>query len=693
MPECSIIMPVLNKASLTRQCLDALIACHESSDFEIIVVDDGSTDATAELLAGYGDTIHVLTHARNCGFATSCNDGARLAAGKHLIFLNNDTVPLKGWLDKLVAYAERFPAAAVVGTKMLFPNNTIQHAGVVVCQDRDCRHIYAGFPADHPAVNKSRRFQVVTAGCALFRREPFEQAGGFDPAFFNGYEDVDLCLRLGDKGHEIHYCHESVLYHLEQIVTKSMPDRRQSSHRNYLLYQSRWGHRVQPDDIQYYIADGLFRITYNDEYYPVELEISPALALLSEGHEREGDRLLHARARQVHDLLRETIQLSVRVKEAEFEAAAAANAAAATPAAATQRPAPADSHELLAKGDIHWLANETSGRLVSVIMPLKNAADKLRVLLPRILSQKSLDQVEIVAVDSGSVDDTITVLRQYAATIVSIPPREFDHGLTRNLGTRYARGSVFVFLNKACLPANEHWLANLLAPLDKDPRIAGVCSRIQPRPEADLLTHRDIMRDEDGSPERQVRVIDDREEYQRLSHGELRSLINFHTQGAALRPEVFARIPFRPMRLGEDILWAKEVLEAGYKIQHEPSAVILHSHSYSYREHFMRNFDDGLVNEQIVGRTFADEDVLPTIEKLVGDDWKHLESECRLSDLERERWQLISALRRTAQTVGNWLGVNHARFNCDLVSWCSMTEQVRAGALTEVGVSDSPRPT
>jgi len=686
MPDCSIIIPVYNKASLTRQCLDTLFACAEASAFEVIVVNDASTDSTAELLAGYGDRIRVLSHAGNSGFANSCNDGARAAFGKYLVFLNNDTIPLKGWLDKLVAYAEGHPAATVVGAKMLYPNDTVQHAGVVICQDYGCRHIYAGFPANHPAVNKSRRFQVVTAGCALFRREAFEQAGGFDPAFSNGHEDVDLCLRLGEMGCEIHYCHESVLYHLESISTDAVTEYEKCARRNFGLFKSRWVNRAQPDDIRYYIEDGLLGVSYN-QLYPLEVRLSPALGLLTgAGCERERDRLLNSRARQVYQLLRETVRLNVRVKEAELQAAAAVNNDSANTSIANGSigvaAAPADA-ELLSKGEVHRLSTATSGRVISVILPVKNAAAQLRQILPRVLSQKSKDQVEFVAVDSGSSDDTIAVLRQFAATIVSIPPQAFDHGMTRNLATRYARGSVYVFLTKTALPADEHWLANLIAPLDKDPVIAGVCSRTQPKPDADFLTYRDVMRDPDSSPERQVRAISDSAKYGALDHHTLRLLINFHTQGTAIRPEVFARIPFRQILMGEDIRWAKEVLEAGYKIQHEPTAVVLHSHNYSVEEIFLRNFDDGFVNEQVVGRTFADEDVIPAIEEQVRDDWEYLKNECRLSGDKLERWKLMSSLRRTAQTVGQWLGVNHRRCKGDLVPFCSLTARLRADAVTE----------
>src|SRR3954451_17341299 len=103
----SIIISVLNQDDLTEQCLDTLLGlASQRAGFEIIVVDDGSAEATAGLLAGYGDRIRVVRHERNRGFAASCNDGAAVALGRFLVFLNNDTIPLSGWLDALVDYAE-----------------------------------------------------------------------------------------------------------------------------------------------------------------------------------------------------------------------------------------------------------------------------------------------------------------------------------------------------------------------------------------------------------------------------------------------------------------------------------------------------------------------------------------------------------------------------------------------------------
>jgi GT2 family glycosyltransferase len=306
--ECSIIIPVYNRAALTRQCLEVLV--HEPpvlTSAEIVVVNDGSTESLQSLIDAYQGSVQFLQHETNMGFAAACNDGAAASSARWLVFLNNDTQPQTGWLDALVHYAEEHPNAAAVGSKLVFPNDTIQHAGVVICQDLYPRHLYAGFPADHPAVNRSRRFQSVTAACVLVRRQAFEAAGGFDTAFRNGYEDVDFCLRLGERGHEVHYCHTSVVYHLESVSRDE--GRGEVDAANDQLFRDRWADRLRPDDLNYYVADGLLRLKYW-EMYPATLEVSPLLATIAgEDHDRQADRLLNARARQVFELMKENTRL------------------------------------------------------------------------------------------------------------------------------------------------------------------------------------------------------------------------------------------------------------------------------------------------------------------------------------------------------------------------------------------------
>ena len=309
---CSIVIPVHGRAGLTRQCIEAILAEPPQAAFELIVVDDASPDDTAAVLSGFGDRIRVVTRPANGGFAEAANDGAAAAESENLVFLNNDTIPLAGWLDELVAAADADPDLGIAGSKLLFPNETVQHAGVVVCQDGNPRHIYAGFPAGHPAVNRERTFQAVTAAAMLIRRKLFEQAGGFDTAFHNSLEDTDLCMRVGELGHEVRYRPSSVLYHLESV---SRGRNSKEIAANTRLFKERWGDKAERDDLRRYVEDGLLRVRYR-EIYPIGIELAPELATAVAGP--DGDRFVELQSRQVADLLRETVRLTAHVADLEL---------------------------------------------------------------------------------------------------------------------------------------------------------------------------------------------------------------------------------------------------------------------------------------------------------------------------------------------------------------------------------------
>jgi GT2 family glycosyltransferase len=308
-PAITIVVPVLNKLALTRECVTGLTeAFRERDDVEIVVVDDGSTDGTPAFVEQMGG-VNLVRHEETRGFAASCNDGATVAKGEHFVFLNNDTVGRDGWLDALVSYASAHRETGIVGSRLLYANGTVQHAGIVFGADLLPRHLYRGFPGDHPAVVKSRRLQAVTAACMLVRRAVFDEIGGFDTAFTNGFDDVDLCLKAGERDRETHYCHESVLIHLEAATRGEDPE---LFRRNAAVYLERWGNRVRPDDLDIYAEDGLLKLIPGD-LYPLDLDVSPRLALVDQSAEVYA--LLGERSRQVFDLLKENAALRVRLGE------------------------------------------------------------------------------------------------------------------------------------------------------------------------------------------------------------------------------------------------------------------------------------------------------------------------------------------------------------------------------------------
>ena len=646
MMRCAVIIPTFNGAALTGACLEALLASPPTScDWRIIVVDDGSSDGTHDALARFGSQIELLEQRVNGGFARACNAGAQAAGDCHLlVFLNNDTLPTAGWLDALVNELRADEQVGAVGAKLLFPNGQVQHAGVTIGRDGWPHHLYAGFDGEHPAVNRAKRVVATTAACVLVRQTDFAELGGFDTAFHNGYEDVDLCLRLGELGRTIRYCPRSVVYHLESITRwpSGVPQGTEVSDR---VYREKWAARVQPDDLEHYTQDGLLSLAYGP-YYPMTLSVAPELAVLrSDGAELSGlERLLAVRSKQVMEL--------VGAHTRDWVSSVASH-----PDVSARGPLRGD---LVRKGREHVLGGATGATLVSVVIPVKDGEPFLEELLPAVLAQTVSARLEIVAVDSGSSDGSIRVLEQFGATVLAIRPDEFDHGLARVLAAEHARGDVLVFLTQRALPVDDHWLAPLLATLDRDPVVAGVCSRVVPRDDADILTRRDVERDLSGATERTRKQIADRHAYETMSPEARRSFLNFHTVSAAIRTEVWRQTPFRAVRtLGEDLQWAREVIEAGWALVHEPASVVRHSHDYTLGELFARNVEDGIANRDIIERSLALEQVVPMIRAMALDDWSYLRNTLGVEGVELAQWQLEATLRRTAQGFGQWLGINY----------------------------------
>ncbi len=254
--EVSIIIPVFNNQKLTRDCLASIYqqASPEISD-EIIMVDNGSSDGTAAFLQQEEalGRLRVLTNPVNLGFAKACNQGALAARGKYLVFLNNDTKVLPGWLLELAGTAQKDEKTAVVGAKLLYPDGSIQHAGVVFDDDRKVYHIYRNFPQDHPAVNKEREFQAVTAACVLIKKKVFFEAGLFDERYLNGIEDLDLCFRIREKGYKVVYSPKSVVYHYESRT----PERFAKETENANLFLAIWYYEIIPDRNTFFQEDGV----------------------------------------------------------------------------------------------------------------------------------------------------------------------------------------------------------------------------------------------------------------------------------------------------------------------------------------------------------------------------------------------------------------------------------------------------
>ena len=248
----SIIIPLFNKVDYTRQCLEALERSTPNLiSYELILVNNGSTDGTAEYLGTLTGNVTIITNSSNLGFARACNQGGRIATSEYLVFLNNDTLPKPGWLEALLDGIEQ-DGADICGARLLYPDGKVQHAGVAFNEDSIGYHIFNGFHANSPAVTRKRFMQCVTAACMMLRRELFTTLSGFDEGYVNGYEDVDFCLRAGALDKKILYVPESTLIHFEE----SSEGRKSHEEPNARRYLNRWGGRVLCDDNDYYHQEG-----------------------------------------------------------------------------------------------------------------------------------------------------------------------------------------------------------------------------------------------------------------------------------------------------------------------------------------------------------------------------------------------------------------------------------------------------
>lgn len=231
----SIVIPFHDRPELLLNCLRSLRASRYRR-FEVILVDNGSAESrTLRLLDRLRSRrrYRVIDCSGEFNFSRLCNAGVRHSRGEHLVFLNNDTEVLdRDWLDQLLAVAGD-PAVGVVGATLLYPDRTIQHAGLFPRADGLWVHPYRGRPEGEPGeggeLRQVRCVPAVTAACLLIRRELFDSLGGFDERFPVTFNDVDLCARVRARGLRVVVTPHARLLHYEGLsrgytVGRPLPD-------------------------------------------------------------------------------------------------------------------------------------------------------------------------------------------------------------------------------------------------------------------------------------------------------------------------------------------------------------------------------------------------------------------------------------------------------------------------------------
>lgn len=233
----AVILPVWNGMRDLPACLAALER-QQGVAFEAYVVDNGSTDGSAGFVADRYPTVRLIRNETNLGFARACNVGLRAAQGHAiLVLLNQDTEVRADWLARLTAPMEHDASIGIAGSKALFPDGTIQHAGGELNRQGITRHIGYRQP-DEGQFAFLREVDFVTGAALAITRAAYEAIGdldeGFAPAY---YEDVDWCWRAREAGFRVVYVPDSVLVHKETSVLLDRGyDAELTLHRNRLRF-------------------------------------------------------------------------------------------------------------------------------------------------------------------------------------------------------------------------------------------------------------------------------------------------------------------------------------------------------------------------------------------------------------------------------------------------------------------------
>ncbi len=241
--DVSFIIPVFNHIDLTKTCLESLQATVSKVDYEIILVNDGSDAETSTGLRRLtGGRIKLIENQRNQGFAHSNNIGVAHAKGNILILANNDLVFRPNWLKPMLDGFSADENVGIVGNiQYSVASREIDHAGVSISPKSKADHVKRKNRSLIGTTPRYTPYKIVTGACCAIHRKLYNDIGGFDEAFINGGEDVDLCLRLTDQGYRILVANRSIIDH---HVSATRTELNHNNEWNARLLQKRWGKQL-----------------------------------------------------------------------------------------------------------------------------------------------------------------------------------------------------------------------------------------------------------------------------------------------------------------------------------------------------------------------------------------------------------------------------------------------------------------
>ena len=216
-PKVSIIIPVYNQIHYTYACLVSILENTEGFDYEIIIADDVSTDATKEI-DKFVSGLVIARNESNQGFLKNCNNAAKKARGEYIFFLNNDTTVQKDWLPSLIRLLESDKSIGMVGSKLIYPDGRLQEAGGIIWSDGSGWNYGRCDDPNKPEYNYVRDVDYISGAAIMLSRKLWEEIGGFDERYAPAYcEDSDLAFEVRKRGLRVVYQPLSVVTHFEGV--------------------------------------------------------------------------------------------------------------------------------------------------------------------------------------------------------------------------------------------------------------------------------------------------------------------------------------------------------------------------------------------------------------------------------------------------------------------------------------------
>ncbi len=246
-PLVSVIIPFYNQLDYTYDCVRSIVENNPDQNYEVILADDKSPDDTSNLLA-------LLVNARcirnetNLGFLKNCNNAAKTARGKYIVFLNNDTQVMKGWLAELLHIFQLYPQTGLVGSKLIYPTGQLQEAGGVIWQDGSAINYGCRSNPDNPEFNYVKEVDYISGASVMIDKQAWDALGGFDEAYSPAYnEDSDFCFALREIGYKVIYTPFSEVVHFEGIShgTDTGKGVKQYQVTNQQKFADKWRTRLQ----------------------------------------------------------------------------------------------------------------------------------------------------------------------------------------------------------------------------------------------------------------------------------------------------------------------------------------------------------------------------------------------------------------------------------------------------------------